>query len=284
MNRKAWYVGALALAAGAAMAQSLTPSELEIDAAFKLIRPEPVALLRLIGSEYMGSTTTNLNSDLFWSRPFGSTSQDLQMELLEGRNSVWQRRIVADGRHVWGVDLVKNTYSTARYGSYTATKPADYESNALLSVGILSDGHSSWISRMAREVWGGTDALYRPWIPASSNRSEYTVQGGASIKDPVVQTRTYVSSTTKKFHIYWLQKAGTPVRSVTFELDENQVSNAWHLKAVYFSDRVKIGTVDRLTDWKTEVFSGVLPSSGNFAFVPGPGARAIAGPRPNGSG
>jgi len=284
MIRSALTVGALFLVSASGYAQALSPSELEVDAAFKRLRPEPSALLRLVGAEYFGSTTTPIQSDLFWNRPALSTAQDMRIELLEARNAVWTRRVVADSRHVWGVDLVKNTYSTARYGTYTGNKPNDYEANGLQSVGILASGDSSWLARMVREVWGGTDALYRPWIPASTNRAEFTVAGGATYADPVVNTRAYASSSTKKFHIYWLQKAGVPVRSVTFELDENQATATWNLTAVYFSDRVNKGAIQRLVDWKATVYTGTLPAAGNFTFTPSVGARAIAGPRPNGSG
>lgn len=274
------------MVSAASFGQSLTASEVEVDQAFKTLRGENKALFRLIGAEYFGSTTTPINVDLFYDRPVGKTMQDLRMELLEARNGAWTRRVVADGRHVWGVDLVKNTYSTARYGSYNATKPADYEQNGFQSLNVLSNGQSSWLSRLTREVWGGNDAVYRPWIPASSNRSEATVQGtGATFADPVVPTRIYASSLTKKYHVYWLSKAGTPVRSLTFELVENASGTAWNLNAIYFSDRTAVGSVAKLTDWKADLFVGTaLPAAGNFAYTPSPGARAIAGPRPNGSG
>jgi hypothetical protein len=284
MIRSVLTVCGLLAVSTVSFAQALTPSELEVDAAFKALRPETNALLRLVGNEYFGSTTTPIQTDLFWNRPGFAGAQDMRIEMLEARNALWNRRVVADGRHVWGVDLIKNTYSTARYGSYNSTKPNDYESNGMLSVGILANGESTWPARLVREVWGGNDALYRPWIPLSSNRSEFTVQGVSSTADPVVTSRVYTSSLIKKFHIYWLVKAGTPVRSVTFELDQNQVTAAWNLTAIYFSDRVNKGTVQKLTDWKLSVYTGTLPSTGNFTYTPAAGARAIAGPRPNGSG
>lgn len=283
MIRQALALGALSVFAATGAAQSLTVSEQEVDQAFKNLRSAEKALYRLIGSEKFGSSTTPFASDFFYDRPLASVSQDLKMELVEARNALVTRRVVADGRHVWGIDPIKNTYSTVRYGSYTAARPTDYEQNALQSMNVLASGQSAWPARMAREVWGGTGALYRSWIPASSNRSEYTVEGGASQTDPVMTTRSYVSTPIKKFHIYWITKAGTPTRSLTFELKQDS-SSAWQLKAVYYTDVVQQGAIQRVTDWKMDIYTGVLPTPGIFTYTPAPGAKAIAGPRPNGSG
>jgi hypothetical protein len=285
MIQKALACGSFSLAYALGFSQSLTTSELEVDQALKNLRPSAQALLRLTGAEYFGSTTTPIASDFFWDRPGITSSQNMKIELLEARNNVWTRRVVADGRHVWGVDLIKNTYSTSRYGSYTATKPTDYETNGFQSVNILASSQSAWQARLAREIWGGTDAMYRQWIPASTNRNEFTVTGGAAYADPVVLTRSYSSTSTKKFHIYWLAKAGVAQRSVTFELDQSTTTSAWNLTAVYFSDRTRVGAVDRLIDWKIDVLTTLpLPAIGNFVYTPPAGAKAIASPRPNGSG
>jgi hypothetical protein len=207
------------------------------------------------------------------------------MELVESRNLVPTHRVVADGRHVWGIDLLRNTYSTARYGSYTAARPTDYEQNGFQSLNIFSADQSVWLARLVREVWAGTGATYRPWVPASSNRSEFTLVGpGLTQNDPVVSTRIYASSDIKKFHIYWVTKAGVPTRSLTFELDQDTTSGNWNLTTIYYSDRTRIGTVNRLIDWRTTAYTGLLPSAGNFTFTPSAGARAIASPRPNGAG
>jgi hypothetical protein len=273
---------ALALAS-VSQAQTLSASELEVDQAFKNLRNSPKALFRMIGAEYFGSTTTPIASDLFWDRPSLSTAQDMRIELIEARNGLQTHRIVADGRHVWWTDLLKNTYSVARYGSYTAAKPADYEQNGLQSLNVFSSSQSALISRMTREVWGGLGAQYRPWIPPSTARSEFTVSGGAAYTDPVVNTRTYTSTPTKTFHIYWNMKGGVAVRSLTFELDQDS-AGAWNLTAIYYSDRTNVGPTPRLVDWKTDVYTTSLPAMGNFTYAPPAGARAVAGPRPNGSG
>ncbi|MBC8065945.1 MAG: hypothetical protein H7Y17_14020 [Chlorobia bacterium] len=286
MIQKAMLCGALALATASSFGQALSATEAEIDVAFKTLRGSSQALFRLTGNEYFGSTTTPFTSDLFWSRPVPvtPTSQDLRIELRESRNGIPMRRVVGDGRHVWGVDFARNTYSTARYGSYDGVKPTDYEQNGLQSMNLLATGQSAWVARMTREIWGGLDAYYRPWIPLSNGRSEYTVQGGASTADPVVTTRAYISTVTKTFFIYWLTKGGVATRSLTFEMDENATTGNKDLTAIYYSDRSQVGATARLIDWKVDVFSGVLPTPGNFTYVPGAGAKSVAGPRPNGGG
>lgn len=272
-------------AASFASAQSLTASETEVNQAFVNLRGADKALFHLSGSEVFGATTTPIASDFFWSRPIPSTAQDMKMELVEARNGLQVHRVVADGQHVWGVDLVKNTYSASRYGSYTATAPTDYEVNGLQSVNLLTSAQSALLARMAREVWGGTTAMYRPWIPASANRSERTVSGtGDTFTDPVVTTRTYASTDTTKYHVYWVTQNGTPVRSLTWYLEYNGGTGSWDLKSIYYSDLSKRGSVSRLVDWKADIYTGVLPSSGNFVYTPAAGSRAVAGPRPNGSG
>lgn len=271
--------------ASSVLAQSLTPSEQEVNIAFATLRGYDKTLFRLQGNEYFGSTTTVLQSDFFWDRPLLSSAQDMKFELLEAQNSVLFRRVVGDGRHAWGIDLAKSQYSVARYGSYTAAKPADYESNGLQNLNVLASGQSSYLARLTREVWGGVGSQYRPWIPASSNRGEFTVQGvGATLKDPVVPTRVYSASLTKKFHVYWVTQNGVNTRSLTFELDENSGTGNWDLTAIYYSDYVKLGKIGRMTDWKTTIYTGILPSPGNFIYTPIAGSRAVAGPRPNGGG
>jgi hypothetical protein len=279
MIRKAMIIG-LALTSAGAFGQALTVAEQEINTAFAALRSASPALLRLVGMEYTASANTPIQSDFFYDRPTPSTGQDLRMELIEARNLTNARRVVADGRHVWGIDLVKNTYSSSRYGSYTATAPTDYEINGFQSLNVLATGQSALLAKMAREVWGGMAAQYRPWIPASSNRQEFTLQGtGATYPDPVVPTRIYASTATKKFHVYWNSKNGTPNRSVTFEMDDPG-TGVYALTAIYYSDRI----TTRLVDWKTDIYTGVLPAAANFVYTPAAGTRAIAGPRPNGGG
>jgi hypothetical protein len=275
---------AVGLAAVSSFAQTLTPSEQEVNIAFNTLRGVDKVLFRLQGNEYFGPSTIPIATDLFWDRPVPSSGQDMRFEMLEARNSILTSRVVGDGRHMWGIDLLRNTYSASRYGSYTAAKPADYEVNGLQSFNLLSTGQSAWIARMTREIWGGTVAQYRPWIPASSLRSEQSVQGGATFPDPVVPTRVYNSSLTKEFFVYWTKKGGVPTRSLTFELDLNAATSNYDLSAIYFTDVSTVGATSRMVDWKTTVFTGVLPSTGNFVYNPPAGARAVAGPRPNGGG
>ncbi len=276
---------AVAMAVSTGYGQALTASETEVDMAFKYLRSEPKVLFRLIGNETLGTATTPITTDLFWDRPFPSTAQDMKLELLEGRNGIWTNRIVADGRHVWGINLLRDTYSTARYGSYAAAKPEDYEQNGLQSLNVHTTGQSTLLARMAREIWAGIDAIYRPWIPASSNRGEFTVSGaGGTEADPVVPAREYVSSGTKKFHMYWLSKAGTYTRSLVFELNHDSDTDTWKLGAIYYSDVSKVGATTKLVDWKVDIYTGTLPTAGNFTYTPSATARAIASPKPNGGG
>lgn len=272
------------LAVGFASAQALSASETDVNQAFITLRGIDKVLFRLQGNIYYGATTTPISSDLFWDRPAASTAQDMKLELLEAQNSIVTHRVVGDGQHLWSADLLKNTYSVARYGSYTATVPTDYFQNGLQSFNLLASGQSALLARMTREIWGGLAASYRPWIPASTNRSEATISGGATATDPVVPKRSYVSTPTTEFHVYWLTKAGIPTRSLTFELVQNPTTGGWDLGTIYFSDSSQIGATTRLVDWRTDVYTSILPSTGNFVFTPTPGARAIAGPRPNGSG
>ncbi len=283
--KRATLLAAILGFCGAANAQLLTPSEQEVNIAFATLRGMDKVLFRMQGAEYIGSITTPIQSDLFWNRPITAIpAQDLQIELIEARNLVQTRRIVADGRHLWTVDLTKPQYSVARYGSYGAAMPTDYDSNALQSFNLSANGQSALLARMVREIWGGTTSQYRPWIPSSTNRSEFTIQGGATYADPVVPTRVYVSSLTKKYFVYWLTKSGVKTRSLTFEMDFNNTTTNFDLTAIYYSDNSAMGSTNRLTDWKMTVYTGILPASGNFAFTPAAGWRAVAGPRPNGSG
>ncbi len=279
MIAKAFVSGLLCACYVGATAQALSLSEVEVDQMFKNLRGSQQVMLRMTGVEYLASGNTPFATDLFYSRPLASAAQDLKMEMIEARGGLNLRRVVADGRHVWGVDLVKNTYSASRYGSYTAVRPTDYEQNVFQSLNVQSGSQSAFLSRMVREVWGGTDAQYRPWIPNSSIRSEMTIQGGASLPDPVVITRNYISTPAKIFHVYWLTKGGVPSRSVTFELDDPG-SGVLKLSSIYYSDR----TSTRLIDWKMDVLGLPFPYPANFVYSPPAGAKAIAGPRPNGGG
>jgi len=270
---------------GIASAQVLTPAETEINQAFANLRGVDKVYVHLYGNEYVGATTTPIATDLFWDRPLASTAQDMKMEMIESRNGIQLRRIVADGQHVWGIDLLKNTYSASRYGSYTATKPTDYEVNGLQSLNLLASSQSAFLARMTREVWGGIASAYRPWIPASAVRNEQSVVGtGSTFNDPVVPTRTYTGTPTTKYFVYWVTKSSVPVRSLTFELEYNSTTTNWDLASLYYSDYSKVGASTRLVDWQADVYTGVLPATGNFVYSPLPGARAIAGPRPNGTG
>jgi hypothetical protein len=275
------------LLAGACLSfgQLLTAAELEVDQAFKNLRSATQAQFQLTGTDYIGPTATPFGTTLTYNRPLASVAQDLQMELIESRNLIRTRRGVADGRHVWAADLLNNTYSTARYGNYTAVRPTDYEQNAFQSLNVFTADQSVWPARIVREIFGGTTALYRPWIPASTVRTEYTIQVGTGpIADPVVPTRIYTPTPTKKFHMYYLTKSGVVPRAMTFEMDINGGTGAWDLTSIYYSDKSKVGVQNRLIDWKMDIYQGILPTAGNFVYTPAPGARAIASPRPNGSG
>lgn len=265
------------------MALGQTNAESEITQTFANLRGLDKVYFRLNGNEYFGKSTTPIAVDVFWSRPLASTAQDMKLEIVESRANLQSRRILADGKYVWGVDPIKNTYQSSIYGSYATITPTNYVQNGLQAINLMASGQSAWLSRLCLEVWAGDDSLFRPWIPASSNRSERTVEGvGDSFPDPLVSSRIYVSSDSTKYYVYWLTRSGVVTKSLTFQTEYNQDTNQWDLKKIYQTETTRIGSVDRTVDWTIDVYTGVLPSNGNFVFVPPANARPIASPRATG--
>jgi hypothetical protein len=264
----------LALSIGASAAFGQTEGDTLVQAAFEGLRRQSSIWLRLTGTETIDGRGVALLVDTFWYFEYDLVTGQptAKLESLEYRGGVLASRTVGDGVTLWSYSVAKNEYNATVYGSLSSSaRPPSYLQTLLQGFGTHAKGQSIHVARLLREVYAGGFARYRPWLIGSQ---EAVLNKIGSFNDPVLgSARTYTSTPNTIYVVSWNGSPAT--RSLAFELSANSKRAATELTAVYYADASRIGTGDRLVEWRMAV-QPVSPFVGNFAFVPPAGAKSIA--------
>lgn len=229
---------ALVVAACASSMARSNPDEARIQRALETLRTEPSLFFRLDGFERRGTGSTRITSDLYWKVEVQGERTLARAELLDYRNNALQGRSVADGTTYWNYHLRTREYSGTPYGRYDSEVSQQYVRDLL---GYLNAGASpagGYITRLLRETFAGSQALYRSWMPGVTPTS---------------------SGDTIEYAL------GEQVRRRIQFVMESQQDGSERLRSVRFYDRTKVGTLDRETDWTITIYTGGdIPPGENF--------------------
>ncbi len=246
-------------------------------------------MLELTGTETLGPRVNNLYSNAYFSWDPTAPNAFAKAEINDYVNNAHTRRIAADGTTIWAYSFPQNAYTSFRYGTYSGTPPTDFRINMFSELMRASEGPAVFLARLLRETYSGytndqsklgntfDTANYTTWLPGATVS---VVTGGASMQDPVAKNRTYqsVPGGLDEFVVYTY--AQRPQRSAAFHLTVNSTVGGWNLSEVYYADEKYLNpSTPRLLDWKITVYTGTLPSTTNFVFIPPAKARAIANVR-----
>lgn len=253
------------------LAQASAP-DLAVQQAFASLRTTWNLWLRLDGSETVGSRSTPLTTDLFWSRAANPNGQVVsRLEARTYRNGTLHQRLVGDGVVFWRYDAKANTYGAKPYGNYDGSMPPSYLSDLLQTFTSVADGPDAYLARLLREACGGTGATR--WMPADLTPFLHT---SGSLQDPLVPWRTFDATPKREFAIYNAALPGSD-RLLAFELERDADPNPpnYRLAAVAFAERSAVGTRARLVEWRIEVRPNAIPPSADFTFTIPNGAKPI---------
>lgn len=280
---RALAVSLVALFAGSALAQ-LAPAEQGIQDAFASIRASQEVMLVLDGVDRIGTRANSLYSTAFflWDPIVATTTHKLaKTDVNDYVNNVHTHRIAGDGMTLWSYDYGKNAYTSFRYGAYAGAQSTDFRMNLLQEATASSRGPTVFLARMLREIFAGDVAQYSSWLPMASVTVVSTTSGTASLADPIVSTRSYDSNDLNYYVVYTY--ASRPRRSAAFHFVRTDLAAPWTLQEIYYADSLQLNaSTPRLVDWRISVYTGILPASTNYVFVPPASARAISNVRGQG--
>ncbi len=257
----------------------ISTKEQAIQDAFASLRSADSLVLQLQGSDKQGSRNDSLDTTVFWSWD-SALDKFAKIDVWVNQNSARMARLCGDGITFWALDFRQNAYNSTRYGTYNAAPPTGFRSNLLQAVTNSSRGTTTWATRMLREIFSGTGAEYRTWLPGARITLLSTDPGAdqLSMIDPVAN-RTYTASNTEKFIVYSYDTGLR--RSAAFHFSRTDTASPYELTEVYVADQRTAGSTSRLIDFSIQV-NPALATTTNYVFVPPTTARAIANPRPAG--
>lgn len=270
---------ALSAALCSAIGQIL-PSEAPIQGGLATLRLQPEVMISLTGSDRLGPRTTNLNSNGFFKWNPLNVDQFAKCEINDYPNNVHSKRITADGATVWGFDYRQNLYTTLVYGSYSGAPPSGFRTTMFDEMNRAAQGPAGFIARLLQETFSGTVAQYRTWMPGAKIA---TINPGETLQDPVNTNRSYVAGLNDTYVVYWYQTRIN--RSAVFHLAWDDTTKTWNLSDIYYTDLQNMtSSAPRVLDWHITVYTGALPSSTDYVFVPPSSSRAITNVRGQGGG
>ncbi len=165
---KPYFLAFSVLAFSVAYAQQPSdPNEVRIYNAYTQLAAQGPTLYRLQGAITVGSANDTITTDMYWSATVSNGQPLTNVELLEYKNNVLQRRLVGDGNTLWIYDISHKTYSAVPYGSFKPVQPANYNVTLAEYLDAAESGPSSYLGRLARQVYGGYAVTYTSWLPGT---------------------------------------------------------------------------------------------------------------------
>lgn len=121
--------------------------------------------MRLDGTEIIGADSRTIVVDCYWDSTATSGQPVSRLRIDLFKDATLQRRWIGDGVSLWAVDALKNAYSTTAYGAYSGSEPTNYNDRLLQSAVASARGAAVFPARLLRDVFSGSAASYKAWIP-----------------------------------------------------------------------------------------------------------------------
>ena len=253
VNLKLAVLGSLVLSAAVAFGQ-IKPAEQPIQQGFTTLRGHAGLTLTLDGTQKIGTDpATTFKTVTYWFQDVESGRPMAKVEMLGYVNGSATFLLVGDGVTLWAYDMVRNEYSTSRYGAFNGAQPADYVNALLNTMRSMIKGQAAYPVRLLSETYAGENARYTTWVPGTA----------------IVNTGTDIQ-----------YSLGNPVwRRMDFSY--NYVAPYMNITQIAYFDEVYFANQARDINWTlTPLSSDTAPAGSNFSFVPPNSARAVTGVRP----
>jgi hypothetical protein len=228
----------------------------------------------------MGTRTNVLNSNAFFKWDPSGPDKFAKGEINDWVNGGHTHRIVADGTTVWSYDFGRNAYTSFRYGVHAGTLPVGFRSSMLQEMTTASQGQTTFLARILREIYSGDVAQYRTWLPMANVTTLTKASTPPTMADPVNPSRIYTGDDLNYYILYTYNNR--PQRSAAFHFSRKDIAATWELSDIFYADQTSMRSGVRTIDWKVSIFRGSLPLTTNYVFQPPSNSRAIANVRTTG--
>lgn len=199
--------------------------------------------MRLDGTETIGTQSHHILVDSYWDTAPSGDKILSRAKIQAWRDDVQRYLTIGDGTNLWILDVTANEYMNHLYGSYTSKQPDDYQQVLLQSQLAGSRGPSMFPARLLRDIYGGSAATYKTWMP---NVTPTETNG--------VITYSTTSPLTRMVQYVLDQSTGALISMSYTDVKGNQ-EVSWTLNFYSF--------LSPPADW-------------NFGFVPPPGSTVVA--------
>lgn len=247
------YTGILVFAS---LAGAQTSTESKLHAAVKLLASGTL-YFEINGYQTIGNKTTTLKDTLFWYSIVEDGKTVYKAELIQTRNNLMERRLVADGELAWMFNFTRHEYSVSNYSANAGTQVERLMGFLQANTG----GPGAYNARLLREAIVPIQGVdQRSWLPGHALISIDT-----PTKDPLTGV-VYTPADNVEYLAYGLDREGT-TRTLVYELDSNETST--YLSKITYADFPN-RKADRSTVWTMSILTG--PTLDMTRFLPEPQA------------
>lgn len=255
MKRQLWMVAAVALGAlpSVAFGQLSVMRQWYAPAMYNLGGSD-MNYLEIVGTEDVGGAITDLFANVSVYRYVDPADFSVRMyvEYKTYRNSVLQRRVVADGLHVWSYDALKNQYSSWTYDRESSDKNRDW---AAAAVNVLRT--------IRRQAQGIDDIMFGTLLDANEART-----GVARL---LIQWTPWMPSATINGSGPTFTASTTTPKATSMDYNISQpVPGDYHFLGIDNGKMwVPSGKTTAYTQFSMTVDENSYPASASFTFNPG---------------
>ncbi len=252
--------------ATACLAQTQTQqnlSEARIEAALFKLREMPKLYLETNGSDTIGGVTKQYKTQVWWQTDFPNGRQSTKFNLRHIHENapggpLLLQRIVGNGETVWNYDHRAREYATLNYGGYGGgARSEKYTRDLLQFVNSSARSQAAWATKLLREIQADGAVAYKTWMPGVI---PYELPDGPT-NDPVWRDRVYLGTPSVDHVMY----NGAPRRTVVFQLEDDPPNDTYKLSTLFFTERSRVGTSDRLVEWTLRPYPGIVFDERDFA-------------------
>ncbi len=215
------------------------------------LREQDSIYINLTGTQTTNGKSADIRTTFLYKKEVDPNGRILEkLECVDYTGNTVTQKIVADGINLWCYDPANNSYTTVRYGSYSAVSaPANYTRNLLQGFMSAVKGRSTNIARLMLDAKAGATVNYTPWIPTAYAVVENTIPTSVQYFDGVPSKKT-----------------------ITYLVTPDGAGGGKFALLGYW-DNVVSGNRQKSTKWEAGFSMGMTIDSSHFSFVPPAGAR-----------
>jgi hypothetical protein len=230
-------------------------AETQIRSAFADLSSHPSFHIRLTGTDEIGGKQKQLETHLYWLSSSDEKGNAVRkLECSEWVDGVLTTKIVADGTTMWALDVGRNQYTVATYGTYGAGAPSNYVRGLVLAFTSSAKGPTQYLARLLSDLFAAGGVQYTPWLKSNVAGEPTDISIGAG----------------------WVSYLfGNPVHKwMRYTLWPDGYGN-FILSSFDLKDTTTVGGKTRNLSWLAEVDTVTEPPAGTFTFTRPAGSHAV---------